>query len=120
MLSITARGIKVTACIASWFLFSTGLSTINKTLFGKDYNNFSYPLLVSAFHAALHFVLAHITINYLAPSQFPRYHQDSGPDSPTRVVSFRDQKFWERVVSPLSSSYYYRWLDIRLALFNQP
>ncbi|KAJ9086545.1 hypothetical protein DSO57_1002674 [Entomophthora muscae] len=98
MLGITTRGLKVAASIASWFLFSTGLSTINKTLFGKDYNNFSYPLLVSSFHAALHFILAHITINYLAPSQFLKYHEDTGPGNPNRVVSFRDQKFWERVV----------------------
>lgn len=43
--------------IMTWYFFSTSLSLYNKNLMGRDRFNFNFPLLVSAIHAGIHFVI---------------------------------------------------------------
>src|SRR4051812_49093546 len=49
--------------ILIWYFFSTALSLFNKNLMGRDHYNLNLPLLVSAIHTGLHWLITGIIIN---------------------------------------------------------
>ncbi|KAJ1648810.1 hypothetical protein IWQ61_009902, partial [Dispira simplex] len=57
--------------ILIWYVFSTSLSLYNKWLFGNDHLNFSFPLLTSAIHMAIQFLLTGAILMCL-PKQRPQ------------------------------------------------
>lgn len=49
--------------ILAWYFFSTALSIYNKNLMGKENFNLNLPLLISAMHTGMHFLITSILMN---------------------------------------------------------
>jgi hypothetical protein len=49
--------------ILAWYFFSTALSFYNKNLMGKENFNLNLPLLISAMHTGMHFLVTMILMN---------------------------------------------------------
>ncbi|CAB5180230.1 TPT-domain-containing protein [Rhizophagus irregularis] len=49
--------------ILAWYFFSTALSFYNKNLMGKENFNLNLPLLISAMHTGMHFIITSILMN---------------------------------------------------------
>lgn len=50
--------------ILTWYFFSTILSVYNKTLMGRDHYNINLPLLMSAVHSGIHFIVTRLIVKY--------------------------------------------------------
>jgi hypothetical protein len=53
--------------IVLWYIFSTALSFYNKTLMGKDQFNLKVPIIMTALHTGMHFVITFVMMRGFCP-----------------------------------------------------
>ncbi|RUS18301.1 hypothetical protein BC937DRAFT_88950, partial [Endogone sp. FLAS-F59071] len=61
--STTSSAARNLSYIFLWYFFSTSLSLYNKNLMGRDQFNFNFPLMVSAIHTGLHWLITGCMMN---------------------------------------------------------